>query len=79
MTIEKRITEFQNNLRMARKAAGLTAVKLGQMVGLTRQSVYNIEQGKTKMTKAQYIAFQVVLRYKLGGDDSNWLKQIIDD
>ena len=37
-------------------------------------------KNKVKMTKAQYIAFQVMLRYLLGkGADMEWLSTIIDE
>lgn len=53
------IAYFQKNLRTIRSVAGKTLENVGSWIGLTKQSISNMESHRTRMTKAQYIALRV--------------------
>ena len=55
------ITKLQNNLLLIRNAGGWTAEVFGDMIGVTKQTISNLENKKTEMTKTQYIAIRAVL------------------
>lgn len=45
------ITKLQNNLLLIRNAGGWTAEVFGDMIGVTKQTISNLENKKTEMTK----------------------------
>lgn len=65
------ITRLQENLQLIRRMAGWTAKELGEKIGVTRQTINNLErleksetkpnEYKYKLTKTQYIAIRSVL------------------
>ena len=58
------IDRFQNNLQLIRKASGLSAEELGRRVGVSRQTINNLESnrgGKFKLTRPMYIALRSIL------------------
>ncbi len=60
---DREIQELQNNLEMLRKLFGWTAEQLGDRLGITKQSVLNLEKGPekgVKMSKIQYIAIRAI-------------------
>ena len=59
------ITKLQNNLLLIRNAGGWTAEVFGDMIGVTKQTISNLENKKTEMTKTQYIAIRAVLDYEI--------------
>lgn len=62
MTSEEReIAELQDNLEMLRKLFGWTAEQLGNRLGVTKQTILNLEHGKPVMSKIQYIAIRSVM------------------
>ena len=54
------ITSLQSHLSMLRKLYGWTMEQFGDRIGVTKQTVSNLERGKPKMTKLQYIAIRSV-------------------
>ena len=58
------VNKLQDNLPSLRKLAGWTAEDLGEKVGVTKQTISNLETHRTDMTKIQYIAIRSVLDYK---------------
>ncbi len=79
MTLEeKEIAELQNNLEMLRKLFGWTAEQLGNRLGVTKQTVLNLEHGKPVMSKIQYIAIRSVMeteaKSREGEEKENLLK-----
>lgn len=60
-TREKMIADLQAALRSVRQVLGLSAQELGDLIGVTRQTVNNLETGKTPMSPTQYIAIAAVL------------------
>ena len=57
--------KLQNNLLLIRNAGGWTAEAFGDMIGVTKQTISNLENKKTDMTKTQYIAIRAVLDYEM--------------
>ena len=55
------IIRMQNNLLLIRRTVGWTAEEFGEKIGVTRQTINNIESGRNKLTKTQYIAMRSVL------------------
>lgn len=62
----QKIFRLQKYLPIIRNLAGWTAEDLGERIGVTRQTITNIERSETlSMTKTQYIAIRAVLDYEI--------------
>jgi len=48
-------------LRKERRDAEVTSTKVGELMGITRQSVYRIERGQIKLTPAHIKAYRRAL------------------
>ena len=58
------IIRFQENMLLIRRAVGWTAEELGSRIGVTRQTINNLERNnreKFRLNKTQYIAIRSVL------------------
>lgn len=55
------VKRFQEILSLVRRSVGWSGEELGNRVGLTRQTINNIERGRNDLTKTQYIAIRSVL------------------
>ena len=64
-TTEHEIEKLQNSLILIRKAGGWSAEEFGDFIGVTKQTISNLENKKTRMTKTQYIAIRAVLDYEI--------------
>lgn len=60
-------TRVTNTIRATREAAGMTQADLARRVGVTRQTLIAIEQGKYSPTLE--LAFQVARVFGVGLDD----------
>lgn len=59
---DKKIHELlEDRLKEIRGYANLTAEQLGNLIGVTRQSINNMESGRTSITKCTCIAICAVL------------------
>ena len=65
------VKKLQDNLSAIRKIAGWTAQDLGKKIGVTKQTISNIENKKTEMTLTQYIAIRTVLDYEMENNKAN--------
>lgn len=75
---EKDPQRLQKNLSVIRKLAGWTAADLGERIGITKQSISNLETGKSKLTKTQCLAIWAVLDLEMEAHPENEaLKQAI--
>ena len=54
------IERMQQHLLLIRRSIGWTADQLGEQIGVTRQTINNLETGRSKLTKAQYIAMRSI-------------------
>lgn len=59
------IERLQTNLSIIRNLAGWSMSEFGEKIGITKQSVYNLESGISTMTKTQYLAIRTVLDYEI--------------
>lgn len=69
--VDKEIEKLQNNLQAIRKIAGWTTEELGEQIGVTKQTISNLENRKTTMTKTQYIALRTVIDYEIATNTDN--------
>ena len=60
-------TKVTNTIRTVREAAGMTQADLARRVGVTRQTLIAIEQGKYSPTLE--LAFQISRAFGVGLDD----------
>lgn len=76
--MEQQIKRLQANLLSIRKIAGWTAQDLGDRIGVTKQTISNLEIGKAKLTQTQYITIRAVLEYEIQTNKENTvLPQVI--
>ncbi len=68
---EIQIKKLQQNLSPIRKIAGWTAEVLGDKIGVTKQTISNLENKKTSMNFTQYIAIRSVLDYEIANNKEN--------
>ena len=69
--VDKEIEKLQNNLQAIRKIAKWTTEELGEQIGVTKQTISNLENHKTTMTKTQYIALRTVIDYEIATNTEN--------
>lgn len=69
--VDKEIEKLQTNLQAIRKVAGWTTEELGEQIGVTKQTISNLENRKTTMTKTQYIALRTVIDYEIATNTEN--------
>ncbi|MBQ3532005.1 MAG: helix-turn-helix transcriptional regulator [Oscillospiraceae bacterium] len=74
------IIRMQENLLLLRRTVGWTAEEFGEKIGVTRQTINNIENGRNKLTKTQYIAMRSVLDAEMvqKPEDTEMLKVLLD-
>lgn len=56
---------MQHNLVHIRKSLNMSARQFGEMIGVTRQSINNIESGRHRLSQTQYLAILYVLNVKI--------------
>ena len=61
MERNEKVTIMQHNLLHIRKSLKLSAKEFGELIGVTRQTINNIEYGRNKLTITQYLAIMYVL------------------
>ena len=67
----REIQRLQQNLSSIRKIAGWNAETLGNKIGVTKQTISNLENRKTTMSFAQYIALRSVLDVEIASNNEN--------
>lgn len=74
------IIRMQEHLLLIRRTVGWTAEEFGDRIGVTRQTINNIEFGRNKLTKTQYIAMRSVLDAEMtqSPDDTTMLRLLLD-
>ena len=71
------INGFQENLGIIRKVAGWTTQQLADELGVARQTISNLETGKSPMTKLQYLALRTVFNAEIAQRENRDLAKII--
>lgn len=69
----KQIKRLQQNLSSIRKIAGWTAEVLGEKIGVTKQTISNIENNKSTMNFSQYIAIRSIFDAEIANNKENEL------
>ena len=64
-TENQEIRILQNNLKTIRTILNWTLEELADKIGVTKQTISNLENIKTEMTKMQYIAIRTILDYEV--------------
>lgn len=74
------IARMQKYLLLIRRTVGWTAEEFGDRIGVTRQTINNIESGRTKLTKTQYIAMRSVLDAEMAQspEDTKMLRTLLE-
>lgn len=76
---EQEITRLQESLQLIRQAGGWSAEEFGEMIGVTKQTISNLENKKTVMSKTQYIAIRAVLDWEVAErEDDSLLASTVD-
>lgn len=69
--VDTEIEIMQDNLSDLRKIAGWTAEMLGRKLGLTKQTISNLETHKVKLSRVQYIAIRAVFECEVAARPEN--------
>lgn len=74
------IIRLQNNLLLIRRAVGWTAIEFGEKIGVTRQTINNLENGRNKLNKTQYLAMRSVLDTEISNspEETEMLKVLLE-
>ena len=73
---EKMITTMQTSLKQIRQVLGFGVQEFSELIGLSRQTINNLETQKNKMSSTQYIAICAVIDYYIK-DKPELLKVIL--
>lgn len=73
----EKIERLQSNLSVIRKVARWTTERLGDEIGVSRQTINSLEHGKTSMTKTQYLALRAVFNHEAIASENTALAQVI--
>lgn len=79
------IMRLQDNLNTLRKIGGWSAQELGEKIGVTKQTISNLENKKTELTRLQYMGLRRVFAFEAKGTSESAkllklaLKKILDE
>ncbi|NCU27489.1 XRE family transcriptional regulator, partial [Candidatus Nomurabacteria bacterium] len=59
--MDERIKRLEKQLLLIRRALGWSATLLGEKLGVSRQTINNIESGRTRLSKTEYLLLRRVL------------------
>ena len=77
-TENQEIRILQNNLTTIRTILNWTLEELADKIGVTKQTISNLENIKTEMTKMQYIAIRTILDYEVATvEKDNGLAEVL--
>lgn len=74
------VERLQEYMLLIRRAAGWSAEEFGERIGVSRQTINNLEGKRNKLTKAQYIAIRSSLDVEIRQypEDTDMLRLILD-
>lgn len=75
-TVEQLKFNLETNLEIIRKASGLSVDEIAELFESSRQTIYNIEKGKTKMSTSQFIS--LLARLERIAIDNEKFKKYLD-
>ena len=67
----KIVARLQDNLYTIRQLAGWSAEEMGVLLDITRQTVYNLERGRPRMSWAQYLAIRKIIDLEIERQPDN--------
>ena len=75
------IERLQDNLLLIRRAVGWTAEEFGERIGVTRQTINNLEAKRNKLNKTQYIAMRAILDVEMAKapEETEMLACLLED
>lgn len=77
-TENQEIRILQNNLKTIRTILNWTLEELADKIGVTKQTISNLENIKTEMTKMKYIAIRTILDYEVATvEKDNGLAEVL--
>lgn len=59
---------MQDNLSHLRRIAGWSTGEFAELLGITRQTLHNLENKKVRLTRMQYIALRAIFECELPGN-----------
>lgn len=77
MAEKEKICRMQKNLSVIRNVARWTTERLGEEIGVSRQTITSLEHNKTTMTKTQYLALRAVFNHEVMVSENTALAQVI--
>lgn len=60
-SIEDYIVRFEPHLLLTRRLIGWSAAAFGEMIGVSRQTINNLETGRSHLSKTEYLLIRRVL------------------
>ena len=80
MVTDEEIKRFEEVFPLIRRTVGWSAEEFGERIGVSRQTINNLENKKYKLTKTPYIAMRYVLDTEIEAhpDETEMLKVILD-
>lgn len=80
MVTNEEMERFNEVFPLVRKAVGWSAEEFGDKIGVTRQTISNLETKKIKISKTTYIAMRFVLDEEIEEhpDETEMLKVVLD-
>ena len=80
MVTSEEMERFNEVFPLVRKAVGWSAEEFGDKIGVTRQTISNLETKKIKISKTTYIAMRFVLDEEMEEhpDETEMLKVVLD-
>ena len=76
---QAKIRLMQENLAALRAHAGWTAQRLADEIGVSKQTISNIETRKSNLTKTQYLAMRTVFNFEILERNNVRLAQALPD
>lgn len=70
MIIDFDLETFRKNLVNIRHILGIPAKELGDRIGVTRQTINNIESGRNQLNLTQFLAIKYVFEHELEVTDA---------
>lgn len=67
----RKVERLQENLYSIRQLAGWKAEKLAADLDVTKQTIYNLERGKPKMSLVQYLAIRTLIDDEIAQQPDN--------
>lgn len=80
MVTNEEMERFNEVFPLVRKSVGWSAEEFGEKIGVTRQTISNLETKKIKISKTTYIAMRFVLDEEMEDhpDETEMLKVVLD-